>query len=239
MRSSNRQQPRATTTRPSRWGSYASRNDPDRPLARILFYNLLYHSCVNLLQVTKFSEAISILELGCGPSYIARRIAERYPTRRLVVVDNDPTMIEISKKVLRGLHCDVEIIEDDFFQTDLPERFDLVYSNGVVEHFDEPTRSLLLDIHANHLDDGGYCLIHVPTPTLPYRFLRALSCQFGLWEHEDETPLPAEQLSREMTRTGLEVLKKSYYWRLYLTQVGIIGRRITSRGCPTARACPG
>ena len=219
----------SNATSVSRWDSYARRNDPSRLLVRLLFHDVLYRSCANLLRVAVFSEPISILELGCGPGYIARRITERVPTRKLVVVDSNPTMIELSKRVLRGLDCDVEFLEADFFQMDVSEEFDLVYSNGVVEHFDTATRARLLGIHADHVGHGGYCIIHVPTPTLFYRLFRALSRQMGCWEHEDETPLSLEQLLREVTQTGLEVLKVNYFWRYYLSEVGVIARQSLRR----------
>ncbi|MDY7077607.1 MAG: class I SAM-dependent methyltransferase [Chloroflexota bacterium] len=210
----------------TRWDSYARRNDPSNPIVRLLLYDVLYRSCANLLKAAVFNEPISILELGCGPGYVARRIAEQIPTKRLVVVDSSPAAIKISKTTLQGLDCDVEGIEADFFQMNLPEQFDLVYSNGVVEHFDDATRARLLRIHADYVKDGGYCIVHVPTPTLSYTVSRTLLSWLNRWEHDDETPLPTERLLSEVEQTGMKTLKVSYFWRhSYLTQVGTIARK--------------
>jgi len=209
----------------SRWDRYARRNHPSRLITRLFHYDVVYRACANLLQAATFNEPVTILELGCGTAYVARRMAERLPTRRLVVVDANPTMIEIARQVLQGLDCEVESVQADCFQMDLPEKFDLVYSNGLVEHFDDRARARLLQIHTDHVKDGGYCIVHAPTPTLSYRFFRTLSRWLGRWEHEDERPLPMDQLVREVARTGLEVLKTGYFWRTYLTEAGVIARK--------------
>jgi len=179
------------------------------------------------LCTTVFDDPVSILELGCGPAYIARRLTEHIPTRRLVLVDSNPAMIEIAKQTFQGYTCDVEFIESNFFQMNLTEKFDLVYSIGVVEHFDSTARAQLLRIHADHVREGGYCMVYVPTPLPSYLFFRALARCLGRWEHDDETPLSREQLVGEIRQAGLQVLDVNHVWRYYLTQVGIIANAPT------------
>ena len=209
----------------SRWDRFARRNHPSNPIARLVMHDVVYRACARLLRAAVFEAPISVLELGCGTGYVARRIAERYGAERLVVVDSNASMMDITRQTLQGLECTVEFVEADCFQIGLLGRFDLVYSNGLVEHFDDARRARLLQIHADHVKGGGYCIVHAPTPSLSYRLLRGASERLGLWEHHDETPLPLQQLVQEVRQTGLEVLEVGYFWRAYLTEAGVMARK--------------
>jgi SAM-dependent methyltransferase len=214
---------------PSRWDRFARRNRPSNLIARLFLHDVVYRACARLLRVAVFEGPISVLELGCGTGYVARRIAGRYGAERLVAVDSNPSMMDIARQTLQGVGCAVEFVEADCFQIGLLGQFDLVYSNGLVEHFDDARRARLLQIHADHVRGGGYCIVHAPAPSLSYRFFRGASERLGLWEHHDETPLPLQQLVQEVRQTGLDVLQVGYFWRAYLTEAGVIARKSPRR----------
>ena len=88
----------------------------------------------------KLSPQSEILEIGCGRSpwlpYLARTTG-----CRAVGLDIEPHAAELARANLAGAHVQGEILCRDAFDRqaneDLCNRFDLVYSLGVVEHLDD------------------------------------------------------------------------------------------------------
>jgi len=109
------------------------------------------------------SEGSKVLEVGCGRSrwlpYLARE-------RKLVVagVDIEPYAAELARANLAGYGAEGEILCRDAFvreqNPDLVGRFDLVYSMGVMEHFDDV--SARIEVLSGYLRPGGRILTTVP-----------------------------------------------------------------------------
>jgi predicted SAM-dependent methyltransferase len=108
----------------------------------------------------------------------------------------------------------------------LDTRADIVFSVGLIEHFDAPRTRQAVLAHFDVLRPGGVAIITFPTPTLLYRLTRGLSEALGLWQFPDERPLkPAEVLGAVRERG--EVLFVKTLWPLVLTQTLIVVRNAT------------
>lgn len=80
-----------------------------------------------------------ILELGCAPGRWLGWVA-RHPHVRPVGLELDPAGARLS----RTLFSEVSIVRGNAFSLPFaPGTFDLVYSIGLIEHFDDPTGILL------------------------------------------------------------------------------------------------
>jgi len=55
---------------------------------------------------------------------------------------------------------DIDIVEADLFNKKNNRKFDLVFSNGLIEHFENTQE--IIDIHASYLNDGGTLYISLP-----------------------------------------------------------------------------
>lgn len=55
---------------------------------------------------------------------------------------------------------DVDVVEADIFELELPRRYDVVLSGGLIEHFADPTRAL--ERHVAALAPGGTLVVTVP-----------------------------------------------------------------------------
>jgi len=101
---------------------------------------------------------------------------------------------------------------------------DLVFSVGLVEHFDPArTREAVL-AHFRALRPGGVAIITFPRPTLLYRATRGLIELVGMWKFFDERPLQPEEVISAIQETG-EVMYQQLLWPLFLTQQLIVARK--------------
>ncbi|MFQ5907543.1 MAG: class I SAM-dependent methyltransferase [Thermoplasmata archaeon] len=190
----------------------------------------MYRGYRDLLGRANFTGPISVLELGAGTGYTTLRLCEKLPVRKVTLVDSNGAMLRTAEGTLDGVRCEKTFLEEDVLDLALEERFDLVHSAGLVEHFETRDRRKLLELHADRTRPGGYCIVYAPTPTLSYRFWRRLAEGMNVWLYTDEVPLPRDVLVREVAEAGLEVLGTNHFWRGFLTEAGVIARRRNSQG---------
>jgi len=122
----------------------------------------LFAGSRNLLRLFKkhIKPGMEVLEIGCAPgNYLA------YITKNLKAnvsgVDYSIRGIALSHKLFDAFNIKGDLRCEDIFTTTFPfNSFDFVYSNGVIEHFDEPKD--IIRRHIELLKPGGTALITVP-----------------------------------------------------------------------------
>jgi 2-polyprenyl-6-hydroxyphenyl methylase/3-demethylubiquinone-9 3-methyltransferase len=107
--------------------------------------------------------APAVLELGCGASRWMPYLAVRHGCR-VTGLDYEPGAAELARANLRGAGVEGQVLCRDAFASrgneDLTDRFDLVYSWGLLEHFADVV-SCLRAI-CRYLRPGGVMLTTVP-----------------------------------------------------------------------------
>jgi ubiquinone/menaquinone biosynthesis C-methylase UbiE len=89
----------------------------------------------DLLEVAGDATAISIVDLGCGPGDIPRRIREARPAWRVVAVDASRPMLRLG----RSAAPEVRFVQADAKALPFPSAtFDLVLSNSILHHVSDP-----------------------------------------------------------------------------------------------------
>lgn len=120
----------------SNWGEYYR----DGATLEQFVATLAHHA--PLLDAVFASQPATALEAGCGPATMASFLTMAgVPT---VAVDNDPSVLEVARRAAARWPTAPEFVEHDIFKLDaLGRNVDLVFSQGVLEHFeDEQIREL-------------------------------------------------------------------------------------------------
>ena len=168
---------------------------------------------------------LSILEIGGANSCFLDSIVAEIGCRSYQVVDTNAYGLSLLEQRV-GAGDKVRLHQQSVLSLTLDTRADIVFSVGLIEHFDAPRTRQAVLAHFDVLRPGGVAIITFPTPTLLYRLTRGLSEALGLWQFPDERPLkPAEVLGAVRERG--EVLFVKTLWPLVLTQTLIVVRNAT------------
>jgi SAM-dependent methyltransferase len=104
---------------------------------------------------------------------------------------------------------------------------DVVFSTGLIEHFDEEGTRKAIRSHLTLLKPGGVAVITFPTPTFLYRISRGISEFAGKWIFHDERPLRMPEIRAAIEGAGI-LLDERLIWQTPWTQEIVVIRRLTS-----------
>lgn len=132
-------------------------------------YNISSRDIMLLLQ-KHIKPGMRVLEVGCAPGRNLAWIAKNLKA--------DVSGLDYSRHGIRltsdlfnkfGLHCDLR--NENVFSTTFPVQFfDVVYSFGLIEHFDDPSE--IINMHLKLTKPGGIALMGIPNYTGLYGFFQ-------------------------------------------------------------------
>lgn len=99
-----------------------------------------------------------VLEIGCAPARWLVWYAERFDAQ-VTGLESSPRGVLLSRDNLSAAGVSGEIFEGDLFTAELG-KFDLVFSIGVIEHFDDIPAAFAR--HAAFVDEGGILVVGMP-----------------------------------------------------------------------------
>lgn len=114
------------------------------------------------------------IELGCAPGTILERVARVRPQYRFHGIDFSQEGLDATRGRFARLGVPVQLHRGDFREVRLPLRYDLVFSCGVIEHFQDPAE--VLACHRTMAKPGGVVAASVPNFAHPR--VRALIRRF-------------------------------------------------------------
>ena len=162
----------------------------------------------------------SVLEIGCGTGinsvFMARAGAN------VTFLDSSREALQIVKKALDEFSLKGELVCENAFNHGFRNEFDIVHSEGVIEHFIGEYRQQILDMHSVATKKGGKVVVIVPNmKCAPYRIGKFLSEKTGTWLYGNEYPYTQKELGRRLVKSGLDVQRLqgaefalSYGWLL-------------------------
>jgi glycosyltransferase involved in cell wall biosynthesis len=173
---------------------------------------------------------LSIVEIGGANSCFLDRILLAIGPRTYDVIDtNEYGLSLLARRVGNGQV--VRLHQESVLALSLGRDADLVFSVGLVEHFDPgETRKAVL-AHFDALRPGGLAIITFPTPTLLYRIARRLIEMGGMWKFPDERPLDRAEVLAAVRERGDVVYQKTL-WPLILTQHVIAAQKRVAHAEP-------
>lgn len=163
---------------------------------------------LNLAKVTdlKFKK---ILEVGAGSARDSFQLAEQQAT--VYVLDYSPRALRIVKNLNAQSKAGVYLIQGDAFQIPIPdETLDIVFHQGLLEHFKDPLP--LLKEHFRVLKPGGLLLVDVPQRYHVYTFIKHILIFLNKWFAGWETEFSIEQLKNLLEQSGFSVQHQYGRW---------------------------
>lgn len=153
-----------------------------------------------------------ILDLGAGDGQDSCWLLKKFGGTALLV-DNYAEILEKARHYAakENLFDRITTITCDVFNLSFSEEFDLVYSNGLLEHFYNSHREELLDIHLRAVKKGGYVFLIVPADSWIYWKNRKFLEKTGAWIYK-ETPLTKNELEKYAEKHHLKLTIKTFWF---------------------------
>jgi putative flippase GtrA len=214
---------RAKSGQATDWDRYHKRPMRTAKLTRKYTTKVLLDAIRQYAPSADEKKALSIIEIGGANSRFVDRILSDVGCRQYDVVDTNAYGLALLEQRVRSDHR-VRLHQKSVLGLEMGAPADVVFSVGVIEHFDAPhTREAVL-AHFDVLRPGGAAIITFPTPTLLYRITRGLAELIGVWQFPDERPLQLSEVLAAVRERG-EVLQSKTLWPLILTQAMVVVRK--------------
>ena len=169
------------------------------------------------------AEGLAIVEIGGANSCFLEAILAGVNCRSYEIIDTNQYGLSLLQERF-GNNPVVRPHKQSVLALSPDERSDMVFSVGLVEHFDpENTRKAVL-AHFDLLRPGGTAIITFPAPTLLYRATRKLIEMLGMWKFHDERPLAPPEVAAAIRQRG-EIVWEKMMWPLILTQYLMVARK--------------
>lgn len=156
-----------------------------------------------LLKATDLTNP-KILELGSGSGINSLAMAKILNAKGITLVDFNEKALKTSRKVFKNAGFDVRYLNEDVVKLNLKEKFDLVHSEGLVEHFYGRNRKLAFKKHSDM--SKGFVIIFVPFRSAQYDIFRWFWARLGKWIW-DEKIFSKEELYELSKSLNLEIIK--------------------------------
>jgi putative flippase GtrA len=204
------------------WNSYYQSVPATAKLARRYTTRVLLRALA-MAGADGHGEDRTIVEIGGANSCFLDRIVAHVHPKAYHVVDNNRFGLDLLRARAQGGDR-VIVHEQDVLNLSLPVQADVVFSVGLIEHFDEADTRRAVLAHFKVLNPGGYAIISFPTPTALYRVSRWFVDLIGQWKFHDERPLRRSEVVQAVGDLG-QITFEKLLWPLVLTQRLMVFRK--------------
>jgi hypothetical protein len=211
------------TRTPTDWNRYYLSVPPTAKLTRRYSTAVLLHAIARYSAPGHAGGRLSIVEIGGANSCFLDAILARFPCRAYDIIDTNAYGLSLLAARV-GAGKVVQLHQASVFECAPGLAADVVFSVGLVEHFEPAETRAAILAHFDLLRPGGIAIITFPTPTLLYRITRALIAALRMWRFPDERPLDPREVISAVRERGELVWEKTL-WPLLLTQHLIVARK--------------
>jgi len=158
-------------------------------LSNIIFYFLN--------KIVPSFEGKKVLEGGSGTGRISLKISQ-LGGADVILIDTSRKIVKYSRKAARHKGVPAEFIVASIFALPIKsECLDIVWSSGVLEHFDFARQQLAISESMRCLNNLGKNIVIVPNKrAFIYNWLRVLSMKLGKWPLGYEEPLSRNDMNK-------------------------------------------
>jgi SAM-dependent methyltransferase len=143
----------------------------------------------------------TILELGAATGFLTRWIIIQYGGSG-ILVDKSKASYEKYMSLKDSLSKYITYLNVDIFEMELQEKFDLVCSFGLVEHFAE--KHPVLSVHKKYVAANGFVIILVPLDSPLTRVFLEIHPELNLGYRE---LLSEKEFKKILNQNGLNVIR--------------------------------
>lgn len=164
---------------------------------------------VRNLETAGLMHRASVLEVGAGTGRDSLPLAERGAV--VYQLDYSYESLRLIRQTSR--HDTIHPVGGDTFR--LPFRdntFDIVFHQGLLEHFRHGDADRMLREQIRVLKQGGFLLIDVPQRYHPYTILKHMLIAIGKWFAGWERSFSYPELNRLLLRHGLQPVHRYGEW---------------------------
>jgi glycosyltransferase involved in cell wall biosynthesis len=156
-----------------------------------------------------------ITELGGANSSFAKVICKELNPLAYHIYDTSPRGLALTSEL------NIEQIQTHRIDITLnniwEEPADIVFSVGLIEHFNKEGTQRVIKAHFDAAKDKALIILIYPTATLLYKFVRKTAEFLGLWDFPDERPLKLKEVAASCEPYGRIIFTK-INWLVILTQ---------------------
>lgn len=152
-----------------------------------------------------------VLEVGAGTGRDSLELARRGAHVSILDFSTESLKLVSSQLATQEGGDRIQLIRGDAFGSPFPEgTFDLVFHQGLLEHFLDPM-ALLRENH-RLLKPGGYCLCDIPQTYHLYTVIKKILIALDKWFAGWETQYTMPELESMMHRAGFQTYYKYGDW---------------------------
>ena len=147
-----------------------------------------------------------VIELGCGSAELTARIMRKYGGSA-TLVDNSKDALVLASKAFKEYKLKARLVKKDLFDFEPEEKFDIVHSEGLIEHFLNENQKNIVNVHKSFLKKNGFLLICVPRPAWYYKIAKWILEKTNKWPFGFEKAMTKYELKKALENCDLKVLK--------------------------------
>jgi 2-polyprenyl-3-methyl-5-hydroxy-6-metoxy-1,4-benzoquinol methylase len=158
--------------------------------------------------ISSYSKGKNILEIGAGDSDFLIYLASENKNKNYTGMDYSAIGCENLIQRSKNLSLDIDVISEDFFTKESThfDQFSMVYSLGVVEHFDDLAN--VLNNTKRYCNSEGYHFASIPNMSGIYGFITKL---IDKKTYEIHNPHDLDSFIEGHEKANMEVVLADYY----------------------------
>ena len=133
----------------------------------------------------------TMVELGCGGANVSLTLIGETLVDKVVLVDFSNKIKSYIEKVIDHTGYNIEFKKSDVLKFKTKEKFDIVYSGGLLDHFDGKDIDKAFKKHVSLCKPGGYVVTVVPYNSRFMTFVKTMKgipeskLNYKLFEHQE------------------------------------------------------
>ena len=182
-----------------------------------------YRRIKSLLKNVNLQNA-KIIELGSGSGVMSIKLAKHF-NAEATLVDSSENALAFAKKIAKNIYSidgnQLRLLKKDLFELNGSKKFDLVHSQGVIEHFDPADK--IIKKHIDLAKKNGHVMILGPRNSVAYRSIRKIAdIVFEEWPFGFEKPVKKELVERIFKENNVELIA----FKKYMFSYAFLGKKL-------------